>query len=103
MLRGGYMSKSRRQFLTQTSLGILGAAVATSANAQNLPTETAQDPAQLPPGAPPAFGTAPPVGPVVSPATFAEAEKLVRVDFTAAHRTVAAESWRVSMAYVYER
>jgi Asp-tRNA(Asn)/Glu-tRNA(Gln) amidotransferase A subunit family amidase len=97
------MSKSRRQFLTQTSLGILGAAVTTSANAQNLATEITQDPAQLPPGAPPAFGTAPPVGPVVSPATFAEAEKLVRVEFSAADRALAADSWRVSMAYVYER
>ena len=97
------MSKSRRQFLTQTSLGILGAAVVTSANAQNLTTEIFRDPAQLPPGAPPAFGTAPPVGPVVSPATFAEAEKLVRVEFNAADRAIAADSWRVSMAYVYER
>jgi Asp-tRNA(Asn)/Glu-tRNA(Gln) amidotransferase A subunit family amidase len=97
------MSKSRRQFLTQTSLGILGAAVATSANARNLTTEITQDPAQLPPGAPPAFGTAPPVGPVVSPTTFAEAEKLVRVEFNAADRAIAADSWRVSMAYVYER
>jgi Asp-tRNA(Asn)/Glu-tRNA(Gln) amidotransferase A subunit family amidase len=97
------MSKSRRQFLTQTSLGILGAAVATSADPQTLTAELAQDPAQLPPGAPPAFGTAPPVGPVVSLATFAEAEKLVRVEFNAADRAIAAESWRVSMAYVYER
>ena len=97
------MSKSRRQFLTQTSLGILGAAVANGANAQNLAAEIEQDPAQLPPGAPPAFGTAPPVGPVVSPNTFAEAEKLVRVEFNAADRAIAADSWRVSMAYVYER
>jgi Asp-tRNA(Asn)/Glu-tRNA(Gln) amidotransferase A subunit family amidase len=103
MFDGGSMSKSRRQFLTQTSLGILGAAVATSADPQTLTTELSQDPAQLPPGAPPAFGTAPPVGPVVSPATFAEAEKLVRVEFNAAGRAIAAESWRVSMAYVYER
>jgi Asp-tRNA(Asn)/Glu-tRNA(Gln) amidotransferase A subunit family amidase len=97
------MSKSRRQFLTQTSLGILGAAVATNVGAQKLASEITQDPAQLPPGAPPAFGTAPPVGPVVSPATFAEAEKLIRVDFNAADRAIAADSWRVSMAYVYER
>jgi Asp-tRNA(Asn)/Glu-tRNA(Gln) amidotransferase A subunit family amidase len=103
MFDGGSMSKSRRQFLTQTSLGILGAAVDTSADPQTLTTELSQDPAQLPPGAPPAFGTAPPVGPVVSPATFAEAEKLVRVEFNAAGRAIAAESWRVSMAYVYER
>ena len=70
------MSKSRRQFLTRTSLGLIGAAVA--ARAQG-PTPT-----DLPPGAPPAFGTAPAVGPEVSPATFAEAEKLVQVELTAA-------------------
>ena len=47
------MSKSRRHFLTQTSLGLLGAAVAVRANAQGQPNEVTQDPTQLPPGAPP--------------------------------------------------
>src|SRR5882762_11499742 len=45
---GGFMSKSRRQFLTQTSLGLLAAASACRGYAQQ--------PADLPPGAPPAFG-----------------------------------------------
>jgi len=36
--------------------------------------------------APPAFGTAPAVGPEVTPAPFAEAEKLVQVELTAADR-----------------
>jgi Asp-tRNA(Asn)/Glu-tRNA(Gln) amidotransferase A subunit family amidase len=42
------------------------------------------------------------VGPEVSPATFAEAEKLAQVQLTSAERTVAAESWRVNLASVYE-
>src|ERR1017187_905534 len=58
------MSKSRRQFLTHAPLALLGAAVASYGQDQK--------PAELPPGAPPAFGTAPAVGPQVSPATFAE-------------------------------
>ncbi len=89
------MSKSRRQFLAVTSLGVLGAAAAYSSRAQN--------PADLPPGAPPAFGTAPAVGPEVSPSTFAEAEKLVQVEMSANDRAVAAGSWRKMMAPLYER
>lgn len=55
------------------------------------------------PGAPPAFGTAPPVGPTVSPSTFREAEKLVRVENTDAHLAEAAGNWQQAMAPVYER
>jgi Asp-tRNA(Asn)/Glu-tRNA(Gln) amidotransferase A subunit family amidase len=89
------MSKSRRGFLTDTSLGLLGAAVAFPAKTQN--------PTDLPPGAPPAFGTAPAVGPEVSPATFAEAEKLVQVELSDAELAVAARSWRNNLAALYER
>src|SRR2546429_4550614 len=103
MLRGGPMSKSRRDFLTQTSLGLIGAAVASNSSAQIHEAEVAQEPTQLPPGAPPAFGTGPAVGPEVSPATFAEAEKLVQVNLTPADRALAAESWRVNLASLYER
>jgi Asp-tRNA(Asn)/Glu-tRNA(Gln) amidotransferase A subunit family amidase len=103
MLRGGFMSKTRRHFLTNTSLGLLGAAVASSASAQLHADELSQDPTQLPPGAPPAFGTGPAVGPEVSPATFAEAEKLVQMNLSAADRSQAAASWRVNLASVYER
>jgi Asp-tRNA(Asn)/Glu-tRNA(Gln) amidotransferase A subunit family amidase len=89
------MSKSRRQFLAATSLGVLGAAAAFHSEAQN--------PADLPPGAPPAFGTGPAVGPQVSTATFAEAEKLVQVEYTENERAVAASSWQKTMAALYER
>jgi Asp-tRNA(Asn)/Glu-tRNA(Gln) amidotransferase A subunit family amidase len=99
------MSKSRRQFLAQATAGILGAAVASRADAQNPPGQTqTQTPPQPPtPGAPPAFGTAPEVGPAVSPATFAEAEKLANVEMTAADRAQAAGNWRSAMAPLYER
>jgi Asp-tRNA(Asn)/Glu-tRNA(Gln) amidotransferase A subunit family amidase len=43
------------------------------------------------------------VGPVVSAATFAEAEKLVQVEMSPADRTMSAGSWRNTMASVYER
>jgi Asp-tRNA(Asn)/Glu-tRNA(Gln) amidotransferase A subunit family amidase len=103
MLRGGFMSKSRRQFLTRTSLGLAAAAVAPVIGLANEIKESSQEPTQPPPGAPPAFGTGPAVGPEVSPATFAEAEKLEQVQLTSAERSVAAESWRVNLASVYER
>ena len=43
------------------------------------------------------------VGPEVSPATFAEAEKLVQIELTEAERAVAAASWRANLASLYER
>src|SRR5215813_10879922 len=89
------MPNSRRQFLAQTSLGLVGAAASLKAEAQQ--------PSQPPPGAPPAFGTGPAVGPEVSPATFSEAEKLARIQLTAVERSQAASSWRVNMAALLER
>jgi Asp-tRNA(Asn)/Glu-tRNA(Gln) amidotransferase A subunit family amidase len=89
------MSKSRREFLTVTSLGVLGAAAASRMLAQDL--------SNLPPGAPPAFGVGPAVGPEVSIATFSEAEKLVQFPLTDAERATAAATWRRTLASVYER
>jgi len=89
------MSKSRRQFLTRASGGLLGLAVTSQSDGQQ--------PASLPPGAPPAFGTAPAVGPEVSTVTFADAEKLAQVELTARERSVAADSWRRTIAPLYER
>jgi Asp-tRNA(Asn)/Glu-tRNA(Gln) amidotransferase A subunit family amidase len=97
------MSKSRRQFLTRTSLGLMAAAVTPVVDVAGATAECSQELTQPPPGAPPAFGTGPAVGPEVSAATFAEAEKLEQVQLTAAERNVAAESWRVNLASVYER
>src|SRR2546423_11318082 len=91
--RGELMSRSRRQFLMQASAGLLGA-TAVGAAAQTT---------EPPPGTPPAFGTGPQVGPEVSPATFAEAEKLVQIELTESEREVTARSWRSNMAALYER
>ncbi len=90
------MAKSRRQFITQTSLGLAGIAAMVG-------EAEPQTPSQLPPGAPPAFGTGPETGPEVSAATFAEAEKLVQFPMTESERAVAAGNWRKSLAPLYER
>ncbi len=86
---------TRRQFIAHAPL-LLGAAAACRAE-QPAATGT---PA---PGAPPAFATAPPVGPEVTPATFAEAGKLMQIEMQEADRTMAAASWRRAMAPYLER
>ena len=93
------MGKSRREFLAVTTLGTLGVAAASAIklNAQE------QTPSDLPPGAPSAFGTGSPVGPEVTTATFAEAEKLMQFELTGAERAMAAATWRKTMASLYER
>src|ERR1700678_3825847 len=106
---GGTMAKSRREFLADASAGLFGAAVIThtqnqkpatpnsAASQSTTPSQTEQ------PGTPSAFGTAPAVGPEVSPETFAEAKKLVRIELTGAERAQAAGNWRRAMAALYER
>ena len=89
------MPRSRRKFLTEGSLGLMSVAISASTGCSSKPPET--------PGAPPAFGTSPPVGPAVSTHTFAEAEKLVRVEMTAKDIAQAAGNWQQSLASVYER
>ncbi|MGA3212820.1 MAG: amidase family protein [Terriglobales bacterium] len=96
------MKNTRRQFLTVTSAGLIGAAVAPRLGAQAT-AQQATPSAQPTPGAPPAFGTGPLVGPEIAPATITEAEKLVQITMTASEVTVAAESWRANMAALYER
>src|SRR4051812_701465 len=93
---------SRRHFLIQAPVALLGAVAACRADEQTPGTggTTAGTPT---PGAPPAFNTAPPVGPEVTPATFAEAEKLVQVQMSDAQRQMMAKSWRTSMAALLER
>jgi len=88
------MGKTRREFLAETSLGLVGAAVAGAKQ---------QKPGEPPAGTPPAFGTGPAVGPEVSAGTFAEAEKVVQVEMSPADRAMVAASWRGNMAALYER
>jgi Asp-tRNA(Asn)/Glu-tRNA(Gln) amidotransferase A subunit family amidase len=98
MPAGGFMSNTRREFLAKTSLGLVAVAAVPCLD------EHAQDPSQqTPAGTPPAYGTGPAVGPEVSNSTFAEAEKLVRVELTQKDRAQAAATWRVNMAALYER
>ncbi len=89
----GFMSQSRRGFLSGAALGL-------AMSGCKKPNSPSSD---LPPGAPPAFGTTPAAGPEVASGTFAEAEKLVRFEMTPAERDVAAGSWRTTMAALYER
>ena len=89
------MSTSRRDFVALASMGLLST---------TLPAQTpeTQSPTQQP-GAPQAFGTAPAVGPEVSPVTFVQAQKLVEVEMTEPELAEAAQNWRVQMAPLYER
>jgi Asp-tRNA(Asn)/Glu-tRNA(Gln) amidotransferase A subunit family amidase len=90
------MSRSRREFLVNTSIALVGTAVLGQE-----PSE--QKPSEPPPGAPPAFGTAAAVGPEVSPETFVQAEKLVQIEMKPADIKMAADTWRSNIAPLYER
>ena len=92
---------TRRQFLLQAPISLLGV-VAACKGVERSP-ETKATGSSATPGAPPTFGTAPAVGPEVSPETFAEAEKLAQVTLTPSERAMAAASWRTSMAGMLER
>jgi Asp-tRNA(Asn)/Glu-tRNA(Gln) amidotransferase A subunit family amidase len=94
---------TRRQFLIRAPLGFLTAAAFCRAAVESSETPPTAAGSPAPPGAPPTFGTGPGSGPPVSPATFAEAEKLVQVTMTAEERQQAAETWRQSLAPYLER
>jgi Asp-tRNA(Asn)/Glu-tRNA(Gln) amidotransferase A subunit family amidase len=98
---------TRRQFLIRAPLGVAAAVAGCRGESQaggGTRSGTPGSPAtQATPGAPPAFNTAPAVGPEVSATTFAEAEKLAQVTMTDAERTMAAGSWRKAMAPMLER
>ena len=98
------MGKSRRQFLTVTSVGLVGAAVSHGFGQEpQQPSTTVPPQQQTTPGAPTAFGTGPQVGPEISQATIAEAEKLVQIEMSRPEVEQAAASWRPNMAALYER
>ena len=95
---------TRRQFLIRAPLGVAAAVAACRGESDTTQTGALGTPAtQATPGAPPAFNTAPAVGPEVSATTFAEAEKLVQVTMTDAERAMAVGSWRKAMAPMLER
>jgi Asp-tRNA(Asn)/Glu-tRNA(Gln) amidotransferase A subunit family amidase len=90
------MSNSRRRFLGRAATALT--ALVTACRRKPVSGSEA-----VPPGAPPAFGTAPDAGPPVSASTFAQAEKLVQFELSAAERQMAAGNWSKSMAPLYER
>ena len=94
---------SRRQFLLDAPLGLAATLAACTDTGKQSSTGTPAAGTPATPGAPPAFNTAPPVGPEVSPSTFAEAEKLMQVTMTPAQREMASRSWRTSLAALFER
>src|ERR1044071_7804606 len=87
---------TRRQFLIKAPLAALVTAAACRSDQMPAAAQTA--PPSATPGAPPTFGTGAGSGPAVTPATSAEAEKLMQVTLTPAERQQAADSWRQSMA-----
>src|SRR5215813_12859551 len=89
---------TRRQFLIRAPLSLLVTAAALKSGSSQTPSQTPTTP-----GAPPTFGTGAGSGPAVSPATFAEAEKLAQVTMSPAERQQAADSWRQSLAPYLER
>jgi len=93
------MSESRRDFLARTAAGLAGAVAAQTAFAEQQPPAPTPAPAA---GAPPAFGTSPPVGPAIAPATITEAQKLVRLEFTQGEKEQIAGNWQQSMAATME-
>jgi Asp-tRNA(Asn)/Glu-tRNA(Gln) amidotransferase A subunit family amidase len=86
-----------RRFLITAPLGLAWAAACSRSEQRAVPAPPAT------PGAPPTFGTGPVTGPPVSPATFAEAEKLGQVTMSASDRQMAAASWQRTMAPLVER
>jgi Asp-tRNA(Asn)/Glu-tRNA(Gln) amidotransferase A subunit family amidase len=101
------MAKSRREFLGTASAGLIaavvGPVVAPDALSGAVVDGAQQQPTEAPAGAPPAYGTGPAFGPEVSATTFSEAEKLVQISLNSEELAETAESWRVTMAALYER
>jgi len=97
---------TRRQFLIRAPFGLVAAAAACRGESDTNAKQTGVPPSPSTPstpGAPPAFNTAPAVGPEVSTTTFGEAEKLAQVAMTNAERATAVGSWRKAMAPMLER
>ncbi len=95
--------RSRREFIAESTFGLMGVAVAGLGEAEGQVGQVVPGAGSQTPGAPPAFGTAAAVGPKVDAETFAVAEKLVQVEMTAKDRAEAAGNWQQSMAAVVER
>ncbi|HEY0794625.1 MAG TPA: amidase [Acidisarcina sp.] len=87
------MNKSRRKFLTNTSLSAVALASGCHKPGQTTP----------PPGYPPVTGATPALGPEITSGTIFEAEKLVQLQLSDNQRVQIAERWRTNDAPLYER
>jgi Asp-tRNA(Asn)/Glu-tRNA(Gln) amidotransferase A subunit family amidase len=94
--------KSRREFVGGAALGVVVVALGGKVAEGQAGTQTSPSTGATP-GAPPAFGTSPAVGPEVTLTTFAEAEKMVQAPLTTKDRAEAQGNWRQSMAALVER
>lgn len=90
---------TRRDFLIKAPIALAG--VAAACRGEEQPASSGAAPST--PGAPVAFGTAPVVGPAVTAADFAAAEKLMQVSNSADERAVMAESWGRTLSSTMER
>ena len=93
------MPNSRRRFLNTASAAFMGALAACRKPAPNSATGSPNGTMSTTPGAPPAFGTAPDVGPAVSTSRPSPKPKSwCSFELTPAEREMAAGNWRKSMA-----
>lgn len=90
---------TRRDFLIKAPIALAG--VAAACRGEEQPASAGGTPST--PGAPVAFGTAPVVGPAVTAADFAAAEKLMQVSNSADERAMMAESWGRTLSATMER
>ena len=91
--------KSRRRFLAEGALALAGAAAASSAGAAP-DAGTAPGPAA---GSTTSGAPADAAGPHVTPDTFAQAEKLMRVSMSQDQRALAADSWDLNVGPFFAR
>jgi len=91
--------KSRRRFLAEGALALAGAAAASSARAAP-DAGTAPGPAA---GSTTSGAPADAAGPHVTPDTFAQAEKLMRVSMSQDQRALAADSWDLNVGPFFAR
>ncbi len=97
------MPDSRREFLKGASAGLLVTAAGCHREPAPAPSPAPAVAADAPVGTPPAFGTAPAVGPNVSEITFLESSRLVQITMPLDDRKLAASNWRSAMAPLLER
>lgn len=92
---------TRRDFLIRAPIALAAVTAACKGQSEQLPANGAGTPSTA--GAPPAFGTAAGLGPDVTVADFAAAEKLMQVTNNADEQVLMAESWRRTLSSTLER